>query len=394
MSRKPPKIIGNSASLRAALASAKKVARSDLSVLITGESGTGKELFARLIHDESPRARKSFVAVNCAAIPAELMEAELFGHEKGAFTGAGAKKTGLFMEANGGTLFLDEIGDMPLILQAKILRVLQEGEFRPIGARAVQKVDVRIVAATHRDLAKMAVDGKFREDLIFRLEGYALRLPALRERGHDIVTLAQAFLKSRKEFSGKSLGRDAHALLMAYSWPGNVRELQNVILAAAVESPMTVRSQHVRPHLKGEVIMPEDSEASVPSRVVAALEQAGQKMTLAQLHADLQVPKPTLHRFLVLLVAEGRIDRVGSGRTVGFILRGEIVDQPESPLSDRQSQAVALVEKEGHLTRQQYANVFGVSIRTASRDLADMVRRGVLETDGQPGRFAGYAIPA
>ena len=188
MSKQHPQIIGNSSSLRAAMARAKKVARTNLSVLITGESGTGKELFARFIHDQSPRAKKPFVAVNCAAIPGELLEAELFGHKKGAFSGAVRDQDGLFKQADGGTLFLDEIGDMPLPLQTKILRVLQEGEIRPVGARIVQKVDVRIISATHRDLVEMVQERKFREDLIFRLQGYALNLPPLRDRQRDVVT--------------------------------------------------------------------------------------------------------------------------------------------------------------------------------------------------------------
>jgi transcriptional regulator with GAF, ATPase, and Fis domain len=246
---KPQSIIGNSPAIRTTLASAKKVAQTNMSVLVTGETGTGKELFARFIHDESSRARKPFVAINCAAIPEDLLEAELFGYKKGAFSGATKDHDGLFVQANGGTLFLDEIGDMPLPLQAKILRVLQESEVRPVGANIMKKVDIRIISATHQDLSGMARERKFREDLIFRLEGYALRLPALRERGHDIVTLARKFLKSHKGFSGKSLSRNAHGVLMAYSWPGNIRELQNVILAAAVEAPLTVDRRHLQSHM-------------------------------------------------------------------------------------------------------------------------------------------------
>jgi two-component system, NtrC family, response regulator GlrR len=172
------KIIGNSASLLAVKARARKVARTNVSVLITGESGTGKELFARLIHAESHRARKPFVAINCAAISEGLLESALFGHTKGAFTGANTKQDGIFVQANGGTLFLDEIGDMPITLQAKILRVLQEGVIQPIGSNKEQDVDVRIVSATHCDLTKMVEKKEFREDLIYRLEGYTLRLPA------------------------------------------------------------------------------------------------------------------------------------------------------------------------------------------------------------------------
>ena len=326
-------IIGNSACLRATMARAKKVARSNLSVLITGESGTGKELFARLVHDQSPRAKKPFVPVNCAAIPAELLEAELFGHKKGAFSGAVSDSTGLFMQANGGTLFLDEIGDMPLLLQAKILRVLQEGEIRPVGARVVQKVDVRIISATHCDLVEMVQERKFREDLIFRLQGYALRLPALRERGHDIVTLARKFLKSHKGFSGKSLSRNTHGMLMSYSWPGNIRELQNVILAAAVEAPLTVDRRHLQSHMKGYVVVTGETMTSMEGRIIQTIKNSDQKTTLAQLHADLHVPKPTLHRYLVRMADNGTVNRVAKGRTVWFTTSRNQHSLPDSQLS-------------------------------------------------------------
>ncbi|MEO5355408.1 MAG: sigma 54-interacting transcriptional regulator, partial [Magnetococcus sp. XQGC-1] len=219
-------IIGSSKIIKATLATAKRVARTDISVLISGETGTGKELFAKLVHTASPRAKGPFVAVNCASIPGELLESELFGHKRGAFTGAVSDQEGLFMQANGGTLFLDEIGDMPLPLQAKILRVLQEREVRPVGGNVLRKVDIRIVAATHRNLEEMVSQGRFREDLLSRLRGYVLELPPLRDRGRDVIILARLFLHASKESSGKCLGHDAQALLLTYGWPGNIRELQ------------------------------------------------------------------------------------------------------------------------------------------------------------------------
>jgi transcriptional regulator with GAF, ATPase, and Fis domain len=357
--------------------------------LIGGESGTGKELFAQLIHDQSQRSSKPFIALNCAAIPAELMESELFGHERGAFSGAITKKDGLFVQADGGTLFLDEIGDMPLPLQAKILRVLQEGIIRPVGSKFEKSIDVRIVAATHRNLAEMVLKKKFREDLIFRLKRYTLHLPPLRERGRDIITLARVTLRTHKEFSKKSLGRDAQIFLMAQSWPGNVRELQNAILAAAVDSPRTIAAQHIRPYIDGKEDVSLETEVPIKDRLLSAIE-TGKKITLSQLHADLQVPKPTLHRHLTSLVNDGKIKRITKEETIEFTI---ISEAPSDPLSDRQTQAIALVKTEGRITRQQYADTFGISIRTASRDLIDIVKRGILEPDGQPGRFAGYAIP-
>ncbi|MBF0383779.1 MAG: sigma 54-interacting transcriptional regulator [Magnetococcales bacterium] len=388
-----PKIIGNSKILLVTKARAKKVARSDLSVLITGESGTGKELFARFIHDNSPRARKPFVAINCAAIPEGLLESSLFGHTKGAFTGADAKKDGIFVQANGGTLFLDEIGDMPFSLQAKILRVLQEGVIQPVGSRTEEKVDVRIVSATHRDLIEMAKAKEFREDLIYRLEGFSLHLPALHDRGHDIVTLARTFLKSRKEFSNKSLSRDAHALLMAYSWPGNIRELQNVILAAAVEAPMTVGGRHLRPHMKGNMTKPANTETSIEDRLLASMENKG-RMTLAQLRANFSEPRSTLHRHLMKMSRDGTVQRITYGITVWFTTDNNQHITPPTTLSDRQTQALKIAKATGRITRKQFAEAIGISISTAGRELAGLIERGMLVPDGRSGKWSGYILPS
>ncbi|MBO9676801.1 MAG: sigma-54-dependent Fis family transcriptional regulator [Acidovorax sp.] len=211
-------------------------AGSDATVLILGETGTGKELVARALHRNSGRATGPFVAVNCAAIPAELMESELFGHAKGAFTGAVSERIGRFREADGGTLFLDEIGDMPLSTQAKILRVLQEREITPVGANRVQSVDVRIIAATHRDLPAAVKEGRFREDLWYRLQVVPLWLPPLRERLGDVLLLAEHFLRLQGGDSPKRLSAAAARLLLAHPWPGNVRELRNAMERAAILS--------------------------------------------------------------------------------------------------------------------------------------------------------------
>ncbi|MBO9642708.1 MAG: sigma-54-dependent Fis family transcriptional regulator [Pseudacidovorax sp.] len=199
-------------------------------VLVIGETGTGKELVARALHRHSDRADGPFVAVNCAAIPKDLLESELFGHVKGAFTGAVAERAGCFKAANGGVLLLDEIGDMALEVQAKLLRVLQEGEVTPVGSHRVQKVDVRVVAATHRDLAQAVRDGRFREDLRYRLDVLSVRLPPLRERLADIVPLAEHFLRlAAAPGPAKRLSAEAARALLAYDWPGNVRELRNAM---------------------------------------------------------------------------------------------------------------------------------------------------------------------
>jgi DNA-binding NtrC family response regulator len=209
-----------------------KVARSRTAVLIEGESGTGKELIARAIHDNSPRATHRFVAVNCSAIPDSLLESELFGHTKGSFTGANTSRHGLLEEANGGTFFLDEVGDLSAAGQAKLLRVLQEGEIRRIGSNESIQVDLRIIAASRRNLGEMIAAGRFREDLLYRLNTVAILLPPLRERSEDIPLLAEFFLArygDQKEVPVTSFASTAMRALIEYSWPGNVRELEHVI---------------------------------------------------------------------------------------------------------------------------------------------------------------------
>jgi DNA-binding NtrC family response regulator len=219
-------LIGSSDAMRAVQKTIGRLADSDATVLITGETGTGKELVARAIHDHGQRARQPFVAVNCAAIPTELMETELFGHVKGAFSGAVRDRLGAFRESQGGTLFLDEIGDMDPAMQAKILRALQERVVTPVGGASIP-IDARIIAATHRDLQQHVADGSFREDLYYRLNVVPIHLPALRERLADIVPLAEYFLVLAD--CGKRLTAEAAAALIRYAWPGNVRELKNVM---------------------------------------------------------------------------------------------------------------------------------------------------------------------
>ncbi|HEU4988736.1 MAG: sigma-54-dependent Fis family transcriptional regulator [Gemmatimonadota bacterium] len=235
--REPGGIVGRSPALRQALDLAAKVARHPSTVLITGESGTGKELFARLVHHGSPRAALPFVAVDCAAIPESLLESELFGHARGAFTGAAAERRGLFEEADGGTLLLDEIGELPVPLQVKLLRVLQESEIRRVGESVPRRVDVRVIAATSRDLDAEVAAGRFRADLFYRVNVVRLHLPPLRERREDIPELALAMVRRFNERLGlrvRGVAPAAMRCLMEYPWPGNVRELENVIERAMV----------------------------------------------------------------------------------------------------------------------------------------------------------------
>ncbi|MBF0583412.1 MAG: sigma 54-interacting transcriptional regulator [Magnetococcales bacterium] len=382
-------IVGSSKIIRATLARAEKVARTQLPVLITGESGTGKELFARHVHDHSSRAGRPYVAINCASVPGELLESEFFGYKQGAFSGAKDNRDGLFVQADGGTLFLDEIGDMPLPLQAKILRVLQEGEVRPLGAKSVQKVNVRIVAATHQDLGRMVADGKFREDLLFRLRGYALHLPPLRDRERDVIALTRMILKSMPEFANKDLSRDLQELLLTYPWPGNVRELRNAVLAAAVDAPRSIGANHLRPYLAVDCL----TTTVVP--VIPVVDRLwmeladGKQISLAQLHDRLRIPKTTLHRHISHLVEQGRICRHEEGGGVCFVaaVANTVAEQI---LPDRQAQAILLAKTSGRITRQQFADAVGISIRTAGRELAAMVNLGLLMADGRGGKMGGY----
>ncbi|WP_136484315.1 sigma-54 dependent transcriptional regulator [Vibrio sp. H11] len=240
-------ILGESTVMQSLFKSIEQVARADSPVLVLGESGTGKELVAKAIHQQSERKQGPFLAVNCAGIPNELLESEFFGHAAGAYTGAGKSRQGLLREAQGGTLLLDEIGEMPLALQAKLLRVLQEGTVRPVGSDKEVAVDVRIIAATHRDPEAMVAENQFREDLFFRLETFTLQVPPLRQRGDDIALLTRYFMTQQQQ-KGKTqahqLSQAAWRLLLNYGFPGNVRELQNAIERAAV-------------FCDGEEIMPE-----------------------------------------------------------------------------------------------------------------------------------------
>jgi DNA-binding NtrC family response regulator len=225
-------VVGKSAAIREILDIAERVAPAQSNILINGESGTGKEVIAKTIHNLSPRANKPFVAINCTAIPEHLLESELFGHAKGAFTGAHERKKGLFEEAEGGTLFMDEIGDLDLALQAKLLRVLQEKKIKPVGDTQMKDIDVRIIAATHKDLKKAIKEGNFREDLYFRLAVIPIVVPPLRHRAEDIPLLAQHFLNKYSALNNKlvtGFGTDALHKLIQMPWPGNVRELENLI---------------------------------------------------------------------------------------------------------------------------------------------------------------------
>jgi formate hydrogenlyase transcriptional activator len=286
--RRFERIIGNSAALESVLEQVEQVAPTDSTVLIEGETGTGKELIAHAIHNASQRFGRPFIKLNCAAIPLDLLESELFGHEKGAFTGAIAQKIGRFEMADKGTLFLDEVGDIPAALQPKLLRVLQEQEFERLGSGRTHKVDVRLVAATNRDLAKMVAHGQFRSDLYYRLNVFPILLPSLRERRGDIPALVTHFVKMFSRRMGKqvdSIPPEIMAAFQWYSWPGNIRELQNLVERAVILSRDGVlpnplhkkQTEHMIPRLhrartfRSSMTL-EDSDRAL---IVETLEQAG-----------------------------------------------------------------------------------------------------------------------
>ncbi len=293
--REPGGIVGRSPALRQTMDLALKVARHPSTVLVTGESGTGKELVARLVHHESPRAMHAFVAVDCAAIPESLLESELFGHARGAFTGATSERRGLFEEADGGTVLLDEIGELPVSLQVKLLRALQEGEIRRVGESTPRRVDVRVIAATSRDLEAEVAAGRFRADLFYRVNVVRLHLPPLRERREDIPELAHTMVvrfNTRLGLEVRGFAPAAMRMLIEYPWPGNVRELENVVERAMVlteskeigvdQLPAEVRAPSAQAHPDADDLsVKRQAQALEKALIARALEQTGGNRTRA-----------------------------------------------------------------------------------------------------------------
>jgi two-component system, NtrC family, nitrogen regulation response regulator NtrX len=298
-----PRMIGRSVVFQRAVSEATQVARSDAGVLLMGESGTGKELLAEHIHRESPFAARPFIKVNCAAIPTELIESELFGHEKGAFTGAAALRRGKFELADGGSIFLDEVGDLHEASQAKLLRVLQDGECQRLGGEQSIRVAVRVISATNRRLEELIADGKFRHDLFYRLSVVPIRVPALRERREDIHDLASYFLAefcARNNFRPKTIGNDVVEILERYDWPGNVRELRNTVERMAILAP---GNQITIDSIPLEIRLPPSSpaaglhavrDAAERERIVEALEQTNWNVSGAA--RILGVERTNLHK--------------------------------------------------------------------------------------------------
>jgi two-component system NtrC family response regulator len=332
-------LLGKSPRMREVFSKVARVASSSCNVLITGETGTGKELVAQAIHYSDVTRKEPLVAVNCAALPEPLLESEFFGHEKGAFTGADRQKKGRFEQAKGGTLFLDEIGELPLGMQAKLLRVLQDGTFERVGGAEVIQADCRVLAATNLNLAEAVAEGRFREDLFYRLNVVSIELPALRDRTEDIPLLVPHFLKRLEErrLPAKTLSREAYSRLVRYDWPGNVRELEHVIEQAVVTTP-------------GPVIEPEN----LPPQVVSTREEP------FSLEFDLQRPLQSITDELterveraylqrVLSRYRGRIDRSAahcglSRRSISEKLRRYQIDKADFKSKSAHHHEVALAE--------------------------------------------------
>ena len=391
-------IIGFDPALDHVIDVAMQVAVTDLSVLVTGESGSGKESVPKIIHAYSPRKTKTYIAVNCGAIPEGTIDSELFGHEKGAFTGAVDSRKGYFEEANGGTLFLDEVADLPLSTQVRLLRVLETGEYIRVGSSKVMKTDVRVVAATNVNIADRIAKGKFREDLYYRLNSVPIRVPALRERPGDIYPL---FVKFAADFSDKyhvptiSLTDEAQAMLRAYRWPGNVRQLKNVTeQISIIEKERLIDAETLKPYLTGPVgsnlpaVMPSDSERQdnmqreIVFKFIAELQREVQelKTTVAQLTQNPQMYVPGAHHHHVLpdnaIPADGQYPLVTAHEHHGpepeqYDDSEVIEDTADYSMEGLEKQAIIAALRRNKDNRKLTAQELGISERTLYRKIKE-----------------------
>ena len=392
-------IIGFDPALDRAIEVAMKVAVTDLSVLVTGESGSGKESVPKIIHAYSPRKAKTYIAVNCGAIPEGTIDSELFGHEKGAYTGAVDSRKGYFEEANGGTLFLDEVADLPLSTQVRLLRVLETGEYIRVGSSKVMKTDVRVVAATNVNIADRIAKGKFREDLYYRLNSVPIRVPALRERPGDIYPL---FVKFAADFSDKyhfptiSLTEEAQSVLRAYRWPGNVRQLKNVTeQISLIEKDRLITAEALKPYLTGPVgsnlpaVLPSDTERQdnmqreIVFKFIAELQREVQelKTTVAQLTQNPQMyVSGTPHHHHVLPDASapdgGQFPLVTAHEHHGtepeqYDDSEVIEDTADYSMEGLEKQAIVAALKRNYDNRKLAAQELGISERTLYRKIKE-----------------------
>ena len=391
-------IIGFDPALDHVIDVAMQVAVTDLSVLVTGESGSGKESVPKIIHAYSPRKTKTYIAVNCGAIPEGTIDSELFGHEKGAFTGAVDSRKGYFEEANGGTLFLDEVADLPLSTQVRLLRVLESGAYIRVGSSKVMKTDVRVVAATNVNIADRIAKGKFREDLYYRLNSVPIRVPALRERPGDIYPL---FVKFAADFSDKyhvptvSLTEDAQSMLRAYRWPGNVRQLKNVTeQVSLIEKERLITPEMLKPYLTGPVgsnlpaVMPSDTERQdnihreIVFKFIAELQREVQelKSTVSQLTQNPQMYVPGAHHHHVLpdntMQVDGQYPMVTTHEHHGAEPEqyddSEVIEETSDySMEGLEKQAIVAALKRNHDNRKLAAKELGISERTLYRKIKE-----------------------
>lgn len=383
-------IIGNNDALNHAIEIALKIAPVDLSVLIMGENGVGKEVFPRIIHDNSSRKQKRYFSVNCGAIPEGTIDSELFGHEKGAFTGAVEKREGYFAVASGGTLFLDEVGELPLQTQARLLRVLETGEYIPVGASEIRKTDVRIVAATNVDLEKAIEQGKFREDLYYRLNTLNIVIPPLRERGDDIVLLFRKFaleMSEKYQMPPVRLTPEAQERLKAYSWPGNVRQLKNM----AENMSVTSEERNITPEILGRYMPEERSHSQLVAVSSGRNERTfeNEREILYQILFDLRRDVAELKRTIGMqgerkhFDSDSHLVTTPPATTVtatpeedGFVEAEEIKEEnmrPSVPPTLQQQERSliqkALLQTGGH--RKDAASLLGISDRTLYRKIKE-----------------------
>ena len=390
-------IVGFDPALDRAIEVAMQVAVTDLSVLVTGESGSGKESIPKIIHACSSRKTKTYIAVNCGAIPEGTIDSELFGHEKGAFTGAVDSRKGYFEEADGGTLFLDEVADLPLATQVRLLRVLESGEYIRVGSSKVMKTNVRVVAATNVNIADRIAKGKFREDLYYRLNSVPIRMPALRERPGDIYPL---FAKFAADFSEKykvptvSLTEEAQSMLRAYRWPGNVRQLKNVTeQISLLEKERTVSAEALRPYLTGPVgsnlpaLIPSDSERQdnmqreIVFKFIAELQHEVQelKSTVTQLTQNPQMYVPGTHHHQVLpntsIPENSQFPMVTAHEHHGSEPEqyddSEVIEDADYSMEGLEKQAIIAALRRNKENRKLAAKELGISERTLYRKLKE-----------------------
>ena len=366
------------------------LAPEDCSVIVLGESGTGKELVARALHRLSRRSAGPFIAVNCGAIAESVAESELFGHERGAFTGATFRRRGVFEQANDGVLFLDEIADLSPANQGRLLRVLQERELVRMGSNRADRptpLDLRIVSATNKDIEEEMREGRFREDLYWRLSGWIIGVPPLRERGQDIVELFLHFLRVRK--TGGRLSRDAREILRRHPWPGNVRQLQRVVDRVCI----VTRSRRIRAaHLLAVGCGGGDAANERPrgERILELIEKRG-SASRAEICTETGLTQSIVGKLLAALIESGALARTGCGRRTRYTC-SDRARAATPTLTARQSHILENTRIDGRITRGQAARHTGASVRSASRDIARLADLQLLVPDGRAGNAAGYVL--